>query len=160
MFQRFRLPSLVVIVVLTASSMAQSPKATLHIQVDKPLHSVSPKLYGLMTEEINYSYDGGLYAEMVRNRTFEEHGWAGVAHWNLVHLGNAQANMTVDTADGPSEALPRSLRLISRRPTQKTKRACGTRASGAWRSTRTPTYKGSFYAKAGSAEVGPMRCPS
>ena len=28
-------------------------------------------LYGLMTEEINYSYEGGLYGELVRNRTFK-----------------------------------------------------------------------------------------
>ena len=54
---------------------AQMPTANLTIQLDKPLHEVSPTLYGLMTEEINYSYDGGLYAEMVRNRTFQEHGF-------------------------------------------------------------------------------------
>jgi len=41
---------------------------------------VSPTLYGLMTEEINYSYDGGLYAEMVRNRTFNG-DWSGILHW-------------------------------------------------------------------------------
>jgi alpha-N-arabinofuranosidase len=29
-----------------------------------------------MTEEINYSYDGGIYAEMVRNRTFRISGRA------------------------------------------------------------------------------------
>ena len=29
---------------------------------------VSPMLYGLMTEEINYSYDGGIYGELVRDR--------------------------------------------------------------------------------------------
>jgi alpha-L-arabinofuranosidase len=60
---------IVATMVLTAASDAQNSKATLNIQIDKPLHSVSPTLYGLMTEEINYSYDGGLYAEMVRNRT-------------------------------------------------------------------------------------------
>ncbi len=34
---------------------------------------VSPQLYGLMTEEIN-SFDGGLYGELVRNRTFHDKG--------------------------------------------------------------------------------------
>jgi alpha-N-arabinofuranosidase len=157
MFHRFRLPSLVVSAVLTATSMAQSPKATLHIQVDKPLHPVSPKLYGLMTEEINYSYDGGLYAEMVRNRTFEDHGWAGVAHWNLVHLGNAQANMTVDTAEGPSEALPRSLQLEITHADAEDQ--AGVRNEGFWGMAVHPdtTYKGSFYAKVSSPDVGPMR---
>ena len=46
--------------------------AVLTIEVDKPLHGVSPMLYGLMTEEINYSYDGGLYPEMVRNRVMRD----------------------------------------------------------------------------------------
>ena len=30
-----------------------------------------PTFYGLMTEEINYSYEGGLYGELIRNRTFK-----------------------------------------------------------------------------------------
>jgi len=33
---------------------------------------VSPELYGLFFEEINHAGDGGLYAEMVVNRTFKE----------------------------------------------------------------------------------------
>ena len=37
---------------------AQKP-AVLTIHADQPVSSVSPALYGLMTEEINYSYDGG-----------------------------------------------------------------------------------------------------
>ena len=59
---------------------AQTRSVSLNIQLDNPAHGVSPTLYGLMTEEINYSYDGGLYAEMVRNRTFQDHGFGGVAH--------------------------------------------------------------------------------
>src|ERR1700748_1976617 len=79
----------------TAVCMGQPATATLNIQLDKPVHAVSPTLYGLMTEEINYSYDGGLYAEMVRNRTFQDHGFGGVAHWNIVHLGNSIASMAI-----------------------------------------------------------------
>ena len=54
-----------------SQTIAQKP-AVLTIQVDKSLHSVSPMLYGLMTEEINFSYDGGLYPEMVKNRTLRD----------------------------------------------------------------------------------------
>ena len=46
------------------------------MEVSRPKAAVSPTLYGLMTEEINYSYDGGLYAELVRNRTFRS-DWTG-----------------------------------------------------------------------------------
>ena len=38
----------------------------------EPGPAISPMLYGLMTEEINHSYDGGLYAELIRNRDFKE----------------------------------------------------------------------------------------
>lgn len=34
---------------------------------------VNPKMYGIFFEEINHSGDGSLYAELVRNRNFEEH---------------------------------------------------------------------------------------
>jgi alpha-N-arabinofuranosidase len=68
-------------------------------------------LYGLMTEEINYSYDRGLYAEMVRNRTFQDHGFGGLARWNLDNQGNAQATIAYDPTEGPSAALPGSMLL-------------------------------------------------
>ena len=38
-------------------------------------------LYGLMTEEINYSYDGGLYGELIRNRVFKDDP-ANPVHWS------------------------------------------------------------------------------
>ncbi len=41
------------------------------IQVDQPGAKISPLFYGLMTEEINHSYDGGLYAELIQNRIFK-----------------------------------------------------------------------------------------
>ena len=43
---------------------------TVTVLADQVTSDVSPLMYGLMTEEINYSYDGGLYAELIRNRGF------------------------------------------------------------------------------------------
>lgn len=40
------------------------------VQADKPGDRISPLFYGLMTEEINYSYKGGLYGELIQNRIF------------------------------------------------------------------------------------------
>jgi alpha-N-arabinofuranosidase len=136
--------------------MGQSSVVTLNIQLDKPMHAVSPTLYGLMTEEINYSYDGGLYAEMVRNRTFQDHGFGGVAHWNIVHLGNSMASMAIDPAEGPSDALQHSL-VIDVKSADAANRA-GVRNEGYWGMALRPTtaYKGSLYAKADSTDVGPL----
>jgi alpha-N-arabinofuranosidase len=141
---------------LAAVSAAQAPTAILNIQLDKPVHDVSPTLYGLMTEEINYSYDGGLYAEMVRNRTFQDHGFGGVAHWNIEHLGNSLATMAIDQAEGPSTALPQSL-VIDIKQADSSNQA-GVRNEGYWGMAVQPntTYKGSLYAKVGSDDVGPL----
>ncbi|MBO7071027.1 MAG: hypothetical protein J6W09_07025, partial [Bacteroidales bacterium] len=38
---------------------------TVTVLADQVTSDVSPMMYGLMTEEINYSYDGGLYAELI-----------------------------------------------------------------------------------------------
>jgi alpha-N-arabinofuranosidase len=52
---------------------AQTNTATPVIQIDadKVVARMPPTFYGLMTEEINYSYEGGLYGELIRNRTFK-----------------------------------------------------------------------------------------
>ena len=42
------------------------------VHVDRPGVALSPTFYGLMTEEINHSYDGGLYGELIQNRIFGE----------------------------------------------------------------------------------------
>jgi alpha-L-arabinofuranosidase len=136
--------------------MAQSTSVTLNIQLDKPAHAVSPTLYGLMTEEINYSYDGGLYAEMVRNRTFQDHGFGGVAHWNIVHLGNSNATMAIDQTEGPSAALEHSL-AIDVKQADANNRA-GVANEGYWGMALRPntTYKGSLYGKTDSGNMGSM----
>ena len=54
--------------------LAQAVQAQTSITVDvnKPGHSVSPSLFGVFFEDINLSADGGLYPEMVKNRSFED----------------------------------------------------------------------------------------
>ena len=47
-------------------------KADVTIDVDKPGPAVNPRMYGIFLEEINHGVDGGLYAELVRNRGFED----------------------------------------------------------------------------------------
>src|ERR1700677_4342419 len=74
--------------------MAQ-PGATLTIDVSQVKAKVSPQLYGLMTEEINYSYDGGLYGELVRNRSFHEDPAAPV-HWTLVQYHGGAGAIALD----------------------------------------------------------------
>jgi len=140
---------------LTATLLAQSP-AILTIHADQPVAKVSPTLYGLMTEEINYSYDGGLYAEMVSNRVFRGDNRSRVRNWILVENGAAQAKMSYDQKTGPSEALPFSLRLDVAEADAGS--SAGVLNEGYWGMAVRPNtaYTGSLYAKKDSAAVGPI----
>src|SRR6516165_2842199 len=81
--------------IAAAAAPLSESKTVLEIDFNAPSTPISPILHGLMTEEINYSYDGGLYAELIRNRTFRS-DWSGILHWFLVEKGDAAAKMTVD----------------------------------------------------------------
>jgi alpha-L-arabinofuranosidase len=153
-FNRVSAASLVA--VFAASILHGQAAATLNIDINRPKAAVSPMLYGLMTEEINYSYDGGLYAELVRNRTFRS-DWTGILNWFLVEKGSASAKVAVDNREGPSEALRTSARL------EVTKADAGSPAGllneGYWGIAVRPNarYKGSLWAKSGSAGPLPVK---
>src|SRR5690349_9589773 len=88
----FGLWSLALCTALTLTASA----ATITIDVDKPSHAISPLLYGIFFEDINCSADGGLYAELVRNRNFEDSGEP--AHWSTLSSGSASVQMSLDSS--------------------------------------------------------------
>jgi alpha-L-arabinofuranosidase len=46
--------------------------ATICINLQDKKAPVSPTLYGIFMEEISHAFDGGIYAELIQNRSFEE----------------------------------------------------------------------------------------
>lgn len=81
------------------------------IRVNKPGAEIAPTMYGLFFEDINYAADGGLYAEMIKNRSFEFPdrlmGWRSFGKVSVMD-------------DGPFERNPHYVRLLS--PSHKDKR--------------------------------------
>lgn len=74
---------------------------TLTIDAGERIHEISDMLFGIFIEDINFAADGGLYAEMVQNRSFEftslaqgneKHGWSD--------LGAIDAQVAVADMDG------------------------------------------------------------
>ncbi len=130
--------------------VAQSPSLT--IQVDHPTATVSPTFYGLMTEEINYSYDGGLYPELVRDRVLTR-AWDALRLWPMVVRGDSIVNVSADESDGPSAALSRSLRVTVAKASAAS--PAGVENSGYWGIPVRPhtAYSGSFYAKTDSPGI-------
>ncbi len=123
-----------------------TPPATLTISADRPIAKVSPTLYGLMTEEINYSYEGGLYAELVQDRNFLA-SRSDTENWVPVPQGTAKGAVTIDRATGPSTALPSSLKVTIDQADPAN--AYGLRNRGWWGVPvlANTTYTGSLYAK-------------
>ncbi|WP_370962970.1 LamG-like jellyroll fold domain-containing protein [Amycolatopsis sp. cg9] len=77
-----------------------------------------PTTYGSILEDISHSVEGGLYAELVRNRTFKEAYQRGsgagdtpVPYWSLVTSPGATGTYAIDTATPLNTALDRSLKL-------------------------------------------------
>src|SRR5204863_8105589 len=62
---------------------------------------ISPDLFGIFFEDLNYAADGGLYAELIQNRSFEynstEQPTRGApSFWELTKRGGGEGNWTVD----------------------------------------------------------------
>jgi alpha-L-arabinofuranosidase len=134
--------------------------AKLEINLGAPGTAIPASFYGLMTEEINYSYDGGLFAELIRNRTFQDPaGGAGnrdpkppmgvvPPHWSVVGSAKAATNRI----DPVNAALPVNLRLTL------TGGAGGIANNGYWGIPVKPStrYTATFYARGIDGFAGPV----
>ncbi|MDQ6903919.1 MAG: alpha-L-arabinofuranosidase [Bacteroidota bacterium] len=47
------------------------PKAEIIVSVNNPIAEVQPTMWGIFFEDINFGADGGIYAELIKNRSFE-----------------------------------------------------------------------------------------
>jgi len=133
---------------LGPSMLAQQP-LTLTVRVDQPGVRIDPMFYGLMTEEINFSYDGGLYAELIRNRTFRDNPQNPV-NWSVAKYNGGEGTIALDNSPVPNTALTVALRLDA--TSISGNQRVGVANEGFWGIPVKPdtTYRASFYAKASS----------
>ena len=94
---------------LVLAAQLSASAATINVQVDKPGHPVSPTLWGIFFEDINLSADGGIYPELVRNRSFEDAETP--ENWKLVNAPEGKSEAATDTSKPLNPLNRRSLRL-------------------------------------------------
>ena len=94
---------------LVPTPSAAAAEAKLAIQVDRPGHAIAPTLWGIFFEDINLSTDGGIYPELVRNRSFEDS--EKTENWSLVTSGSANGEMAIDSSKPLNPMNRRCLRL-------------------------------------------------
>jgi alpha-N-arabinofuranosidase len=142
-------------------------KTSITLDLSKPGSAVSPMLYGLMTEEINHSYDGGLYGELVRNRIFKDNK-TNPEGWSLIKDNAADsADIKLMAAsensipyDERSHAINGALSTCLRLTVEKAGGRVGIANEGYWGIPVKPStsYRASFYIK-GTARTEPPRWP-
>ena len=159
---------------LAGPAPSGAPLPVVAIQADKVAARMPPTFYGLMTEEINYSYEGGLYGELIRNRAFKADAipeiikpenydpakyypakftnGAAPKFWSVV--GHAVASL--DTGNPLNAALNVSLKLAAAPASPDS--PAGIANGGYWGIPLRPqtAYQVSFFAKAAAGFAGPL----
>lgn len=100
-----RLKNLLLAATLSASLPTGAQDHVLTVQTTKPGAAIPSTMYGIFFEDINFGADGGLYAELVKNRSFEftPNALTGWEAYGKVSIRN----------DGPFERNPHYARLES-----------------------------------------------
>jgi alpha-L-arabinofuranosidase len=84
---------------------------TIEVQVDKPGARINPAMWGVFFEDINFGADGGLYAELVKNRGFEFPD--PMMGWSRLLPSNARGQISIRDENPFNAANPHYLRIQS-----------------------------------------------
>jgi len=98
-----------VLILLVLQSVLSAEPAAITVHIDQPGVKISSLLYGIFFEEINRAGDGGLYAEMIQNRSFED-DTTPIA-WTLVQSPGSEGGIALDQQSSLNKNNPTSLRL-------------------------------------------------
>lgn len=127
----------------------------LNINAAKVVANVSPTLYGIMTEEINHSYDGGLYAELIRNRIFKD-DVRKPTFWSVASNNADSTLISLNNTQPINDSLTVCLQLNAAKASPAN--AIGIANEGFWGIPVKPStkYTASFYAKTDAKVSEPM----
>ncbi|KAF2272644.1 GH51 arabinofuranosidase [Westerdykella ornata] len=136
------LPTLVATVLAALATTALSVDIVVHKDGG---NKTSDMPYGLMHEDINYAGDGGIYAELIRNRAFQGSKQFPVSLSGWSPINGAQ--LTLKQLSKPlSSALPNSMNVAVGNASKPG--PIGFSNSGFWgMDVKKQPYKGSFYVK-------------
>ena len=92
-----RLKNYLAVATLAAAVSINAQPAKITVDAAHPSHAIPPTLWGIFFEDINMSTDGGIYPELVRNRSFEDADTP--ENWKFASLGDGKSEAAVITAD-------------------------------------------------------------
>ncbi len=125
--------AIVVLAMLACAGAVQAAELT--VDMNQAPRPVSPSLYGIFYEDINHAADGGLYAEMIRNRSFEDSlppkdctikdgkivtpaGWSmdykidnPITGWSILRAAEGDGDMALDESKRMNDVQRASLKV-------------------------------------------------
>jgi len=118
------------------------------VEVSKPGAVVADICRGQQLEEFNYQFEGGLYAQLISNPSFEELK-NPVAPWYLVKAGSSKGDLYSQTLSDTGMLNSRQQRCIKLEVTSVDSGNVGLANGGYWGIglRNNTTYKVSFWAK-------------
>ena len=136
----------------------QSASSNFTIDVSKPGTEVAPICRGQQIEEFNYQFQGGLYAQLINNPSFEELD-NPIMNWNLVKSGNSGGILTSQTSSETSMLNKNQEHCIKLEVTSVLSGSVGLANEGYWgiKLENHTKYKVSFWAKKGQNFNGILR---
>ncbi|MCP9755792.1 alpha-L-arabinofuranosidase [Lacihabitans sp. CCS-44] len=102
------------------NALAQNPQK-IEIDATQTLVPIQPTMYGIFFEDINFGADGGLYAELIKNRSFEfEYPWMGWKHLPQAETRfNTSNELTIFNNARNNPTNPRVVRVEKRDASQE-----------------------------------------
>ena len=90
--------------ILASAVSVGAQAASITVDASHPGHVIPPTLWGIFFEDINMSTDGGIYPELVRNRSFEDADQP--ENWKFTSTGSGQSEASIITADVHGKPAP------------------------------------------------------
>src|SRR5260221_2659098 len=91
------------------SSMSANAQHELIVKTDKPGADIQPTMWGVFFEDINIGADGGIYAELIKNRSFEF--FKPMMGWTVQQKKFTEAAVLVNNRKETNTANPRYIKV-------------------------------------------------
>src|SRR5688500_15500131 len=92
-----------------ANNTAGQTKNTITVKANQLVADVQPTMWGVFFEDINMGADGGIYAELIKNRSFEF--YKPLMGWKVLGKPQTEGDFLIQNRNQTNLANPRFLRV-------------------------------------------------
>jgi hypothetical protein len=139
-----------IIIFLCAGVILSNAQTIFSVDVSKPGATVAPICRGQQIEEFNHQFQGGLYAQLINNPSFDELK-NPIAEWSLIRHGSSVGNLYVQTSGETTMLNSRQKHCAKLEVSSVASGSVGMANGGYWgiKLENNTKYKVSFWARKG-----------